>query len=67
MQARSLMTSALPKTGNVRSTLRLPSRSGARTRLAQMNHRSKVVSARVSEVREAHTQLYDCVNRGRRW
>jgi hypothetical protein len=65
MQARSLMTSALPKTGNVRSTLRLPSRSGAGTRLAQMNHRSKVLSARVSEVRELHTQRYDCLNRGR--
>jgi hypothetical protein len=67
MQARSLMTSALPGTGSDRSTLRLPSRMSATTRLARMNHRSQVLSARMSEVREAHTHRYDHVNRGRRW
>ncbi len=67
MQARSLMTSALPERGTGRRTLRPAAQAGVKSRMARRHHRSVVLSARVAEVRDAHTYRYDVANRGRRW
>ncbi len=67
MQARSLMTSALPKLGTVRSTLRLPSSEGVVARLSEMNHRSALLEQRMTRAREENTHRFDHVSRGRRW